>query len=367
MAFVLAPGAARWTMSAAQNGSQRRQRIRSPAAAAVAALLSVQLVGVPPVNALATAQLINGMLITRARPTLVIRNRSDIGDPVLDSFAPIIPDVDSIIELERATDPAIDSIAPTRPNDGVYGKGKRNVNPSIGAIAPILADPDAALKKERAGSPQVDSIAPFLSDVDDLIEREIAEDAIFRTMIAQSQASPPEAAGDSSAPPGVVDGVLRSCIPTSLACVSSQDDTPASFTEPWEYDTTENAASVRTRVVSAIVDEGGVINVEEPPYIRALFGKDELELYFTAGDATVQLRADGVDHPRVDFGRNRRRVERIRRAAGLEKVVVLRARSNAIPLLDSPFDSFAPSLPDADAIIDRQRTGDTFLAKPTTN
>lgn len=165
--------------------------------------------------------------------------------------------------------------------------------------------------------------------------------------------------------PRVVDGILRSCAPTTLACVSTQDDAPASFIEPWSYDgTTEQAMGL---IKSAIIAEDGVI---DPPtdasfarYLRAVFRTgDEVELYFTENDNIVQVRADGMSHPRFDFGRNRNRVNRLRLRAGLDVVPVLRGRLSKLGgVLESPFDEFAPTLPSTDDFIDRVREGDTLL------
>lgn len=353
-----------WSMSGS-NSTQKCTQKPAALSVAAAAILSVHLASVSAAEALSNSQFFNEPPANEVRYTAIVQARARVNDPVLDSIAPFLPNADKLIERENSGDSSVESIAPSPPKDANIGKSERSSNPSIDSIAPNIPNAKSILKRETSGLTSVDSIAPSFASPKELIERERLEDPIFKTIAAAEIASPPVVAGDSSSPPGVVDGVLRSCVPTSLACVSSQDDTPASFVEPWEYDSAERASIVLERVVAAIVAEGGVIKVDESPYLLARFGEDELELYFTVGDATIQLRADGAKHPRVDFGRNRRRVERIRRAAGLEKLVVLRGRSSVIPLLETPFDSFAPSLPDTDAVIAQQRKGDNVLTRPS--
>lgn len=160
-------------------------------------------------------------------------------------------------------------------------------------------------------------------------------------------------------------GLLRTCAPITWACVSTQDDAPASFIEPWAYENEQ--ADARQRLLAAVQFEGGTIDAVRGPYIRALFGDDEIEFYFTKGDYTIQLRADGVDHPKFDWGRNRARVERLRRKAGFESIPVLRGRTRILPFLESPLDEFAPSLPDGDALIDRIRSGERILDQSISN
>ena len=165
---------------------------------------------------------------------------------------------------------------------------------------------------------------------------------------------------EAAVPPArVANGLLRTCAPTTWACVSTQDDAPASFIEPWSYETGE--ATARERLLTAVQLEGGTIDQLDGRYLRVLFGTDEIEFYFTEGDYTIQVRADGIHHPKFDWGRNRRRAERLRRASGFESIPVLRGRTRKLPFLESPLDEFAPSLPDGDALIDKIRGGDRIL------
>jgi len=69
---------------------------------------------------------------------------------------------------------------------------------------------------------------------------------------------------------------------------------------------------------------------------------DDVEFYLTPGDNTVQFRAARRDSL-PDFGVNRRRLESIRIALGLEKVPVLRYRRTIFPW-ESPLDQFGPSM-----------------------
>lgn len=159
-------------------------------------------------------------------------------------------------------------------------------------------------------------------------------------------------------------GLLRRC---SGACLSSQDDTPAFFIPPLCYDGPFERMQPRvveylqTRIPNArIVSPLAAEDVAAPApnrYIRALVqgGRereqqqritDDLELYFTPNDNTIQFRIQHLGQ--TDFGGvNRRRIEELVKALKLDYVPVLRNRRQQWWSfgLDTPFDEFGPSLP----------------------
>ena len=156
---------------------------------------------------------------------------------------------------------------------------------------------------------------------------------------------------------GVVGGDLAFCR-NMAACVSSQDDRPAVWTEPWMYESSMETA--RNRLIDAVLDlPGSSITVEEGRYLRANF-KDPLtgdvdvaEFYFTPNDNTVQFRAErrpgraartlvGQVLSGADFGGNYQRLEDLRIRLRFEKVPVLRYRRRVLGVIQSPFDSFGP-------------------------
>mmetsp|Transcript_109676 Transcript_109676/g.189986 ORF Transcript_109676/g.189986 Transcript_109676/m.189986 type:complete len:389 (-) Transcript_109676:624-1790(-) len=154
---------------------------------------------------------------------------------------------------------------------------------------------------------------------------------------------------------GVAGGDLAFCTPT--ACISSQDDRPAVWAEPWEYEGPVDRT--QDRLLDAIEAAGGNVIRQEGRYIRAEFrdvltgALDVAEFYFTPNDNTIQFRsarqASGVmpGLPAVtDFGANARRMEQLRIRLGLEKLPVLRYRKRALFAIESPFDDFGPDTND---------------------
>lgn len=146
---------------------------------------------------------------------------------------------------------------------------------------------------------------------------------------------------------GVVDDLLADC-PSSPTCVSSQDDRPYSFMEPWAYDGPWERAMSRLR--SYVEGSGAKVVASSPRYLRVEYeatkalsaSVDDVEFYFTPGDALVQFRCarrSGVS----DLGAGRRRMDGIRLALKFEPIPVLRNRKRAFFFGESPLDSFGPS------------------------
>uniref|UniRef100_A0A7S2ZDZ8 DUF1499 domain-containing protein n=1 Tax=Rhodosorus marinus TaxID=101924 RepID=A0A7S2ZDZ8_9RHOD len=160
--------------------------------------------------------------------------------------------------------------------------------------------------------------------------------------------------GAVSAPPidgncpeclGVVDGLLADCPENSFSCVSSQDDAPRHFQEPWEYDGTSSSAQIRleglleSEYTSRIIaSRSGYIRVE---FFDAFGNVDDAEFYFTPGDNTIQFRSNRRGGG-TDFGANKLRMESIRKKLRFAKVPVLRNRRRVFVFFESPFDSFGP-------------------------
>jgi hypothetical protein len=170
-------------------------------------------------------------------------------------------------------------------------------------------------------------------------------------------------------------------------CVSSQDDTPGIFAEPWDYsdddvpitssfsDDVKLSSSYVSRMDRLMLaldatsrdrgDEVAVI-LREGRYLRCLVTdgntgeKSVCEFYFTPNDTTVQFRL-GATTPASysspassiasSFGRiltggsmsNNERGERVRKALRYGKVPVLRNRKRALFFVESDaFDGFGP-------------------------
>ncbi|CAM9124329.1 unnamed protein product [Discosporangium mesarthrocarpum] len=148
---------------------------------------------------------------------------------------------------------------------------------------------------------------------------------------------------------GVVDDLFDDC-PATPTCVSSQDDRPYPFMEPWAYDTTTEVAMDRLRTFVELT-KGAQIKMATPRYLRAEYEVrsslpptvDEVEFYFTPGDDLVQFRASRREGP-TDFGANRRRMDGIRMALHFESIPVLRNRRRTLVFGESPLDTFGPSL-----------------------
>jgi len=157
--------------------------------------------------------------------------------------------------------------------------------------------------------------------------------------------------------------LLKPCSGNLTFCVSSQDDRPEVFENPWQLPTDiipRPGRELEVDVVKACRDlkraiaaEGGRIvrEAEEGRYLRAEFvvsslfdtDADDYEFYFTPGDSVLQFRAERRSH-NSDFGENRRRLEAIRIRLGWELVPVIRNRKRVFIFGESPFDQFGPSM-----------------------
>jgi hypothetical protein len=161
---------------------------------------------------------------------------------------------------------------------------------------------------------------------------------------------------------GVWDGLLADC-PHNIAfsisgasCVSSQDDTPGIFSEPWDFgdfDSLDYEDQMRRlipviQLVSAKRGDTVDILLQKERYLRVRFrdGKTSEnsigEFYFTPNDTTVQFRVGSVNESTLLSLRNLERCELIRTRMGYQKLPVLRNRKQAFFFGESDLDTFGP-------------------------
>ena len=173
---------------------------------------------------------------------------------------------------------------------------------------------------------------------------------------------------------GVWDGLLADCNHSvdhntnirffgggggSAGCVSSQDDTPGIFAEPWDYsesnslDWQEQIKVLIPAIQLVCAKRGDDVQIvrREGRYLRVLF-TDRLgeqstgEFYFTPNDTTVQFRlaaerAGGSGSSSSSL-RNMERAEMIRKKMGYLKLPVLRNRKRTLFVVESDLDTFGP-------------------------
>ncbi|KAL1520253.1 hypothetical protein AB1Y20_023723 [Prymnesium parvum] len=167
--------------------------------------------------------------------------------------------------------------------------------------------------------------------------------ALLSTAAPRALPTPPALA---LAPPS---GLFADCPPAG-SCVSSQDDRPQAWDNPWDTDGEDPAAAISRlrRLIEGPL--GGTVVAADERYVRAEFvsrglggtAVDDAEFYYAPDDTLLQFRAarrGGLE----DFGANRRRLERARVALGYGKVPVLRNRRRALVVVESPWDSFGPA------------------------
>jgi len=163
-------------------------------------------------------------------------------------------------------------------------------------------------------------------------------------------AARPSTAADSPLWPR--DGLFDDC-PAADVCVSSQDDRPQSWDNPWAFDgSVADGYKALRRLVEGKLG-GRIVAEDGQRYMRAEFEAtsplgtaiDVAEFFFAPNDSLVQFRAArrGDAGFLGDSGANRKRLEKARIALGWEKVPVLRNRRRALVVAESPFDSFGPA------------------------
>lgn len=156
---------------------------------------------------------------------------------------------------------------------------------------------------------------------------------------------------------GVWDGLLADCPHGKFAgagCVSSQDDTPGIFSEPWDYsesDTMDWEIQMKRliptlQLITNRRNEQLQIEVQEGRYLRVFFSdgvRDTSigEFYFTPNDTTVQFRIASTTglSPKL---RSMERAELIRKELRYLKLPVLRNRRRSLFFVESELDTFGP-------------------------
>ena len=169
---------------------------------------------------------------------------------------------------------------------------------------------------------------------------------------------------------GVWDGLLADCPHNTrmkfgvggAACVSSQDDTPGIFAEPWDYaesdtlDWKEQMGRLETALTKATQRRGDEVRflMKQGRYMRVVFTdakSDERsvgEFYFTPNDTTVQFRigslsAAGSSLPFSQSLSNMERSEDLRKELRFLKVPVLRNRKRSFFFVEADgLDTFGP-------------------------
>ena len=161
-------------------------------------------------------------------------------------------------------------------------------------------------------------------------------------------------------------------------CVSSQDDRPAYFANPWEYDGSSYEVA-KGKIMSYISRKYSsdlyTLQEDNERYLRYAFSvgkqtnqQDILEFYFTPNDALVQFKSERktIDDKKkkenilTDFQVNAKRLESIRIGLGFEMVPILRNRRRTFIFGESPFDSFGPSTVQFEKIIDNVSGDEAF-------
>ena len=165
---------------------------------------------------------------------------------------------------------------------------------------------------------------------------------------------------------GVWDGLLADCPHTrkfgGAACVSSQDDTPGVFAEPWDYaelsslDWKDQMGRLESALKTVTQHRGDVVHflIKEGRYLRVVFtdgrsGERSLgEFYFTPDDTTVQFRIGSLSGggriaPFSQSLSSIERAEALRTELRYLKVPVLRNRKRAFFFADvDGLDTFGP-------------------------
>ena len=156
---------------------------------------------------------------------------------------------------------------------------------------------------------------------------------------------------------GVWDGLLADCphgkldMKSGAGCVSSQDDTPGVFAEPWDYSEAPNDSmdyQDQMRLLKPSIElvcskRGDSVQylVEDGRYLRVVFTDNKTkeksvgEFYFTPGDSTVQFRIGTLTPGGGSAGlisaslKNIERAEMIRKQCRYTKIPVLRNRKRS--------------------------------------
>jgi len=146
-------------------------------------------------------------------------------------------------------------------------------------------------------------------------------------------------------------------------CVSSQDDTPGTFAEPWDYSETatldweeqsKRLLPAIERVTARRKGDSVRLIFRQGRYARVVFqdgttGEESVgEFYYTPDDTTIQFRlgvaaASSRSTPSLMLSyKNMERSEEIRKELGYLKLPVLRNRKRTLVFGESVLDTFGP-------------------------
>lgn len=126
------------------------------------------------------------------------------------------------------------------------------------------------------------------------------------------------------------DEALKRCPDDRVVCVSSYDDKPGRFVEPWEYE--GSRADALHAVSQAVSAAGGAVTRDDSSplgsALRVSFSatSDEAIFWFPVDDALVQFRSERVDGSSWDFAANKRRIDSLRKSLGYAPAPMVRNR-----------------------------------------
>lgn len=157
----------------------------------------------------------------------------------------------------------------------------------------------------------------------------------------------------------VWDGILADCPHSKIrigggGCVSSQDDTPGVFAEPWDYSDSESLGwedqmgALLNTIELVSTKRGDTVEyiMHKGRYCQVLFidhfgERSTGEFFFTPNDTTVQFRIAGSTNG-ISSIQNKERAEMIRKQLRYLKLPVLRNRKQSLLFVESDYDSFGP-------------------------
>ena len=146
--------------------------------------------------------------------------------------------------------------------------------------------------------------------------------------------------------------------------MSSQDDTPGIFSEPWDYSEADSDASLddydyQIRLIRSTVElvasrrgDRCEMLLQKDRYLRMFIvdgksgEKSICEFYVTPNDTTIQYRLGSFEPSnkmlKASSLRNIERSEMIRKELRYLKIPVLRNRKRSLIFVESEFDKFGP-------------------------
>ena len=149
----------------------------------------------------------------------------------------------------------------------------------------------------------------------------------------------------------------------SCTCLSTYDDRPAYFYNPWEWSGAKGPQEAMSKITAEVERQGGHLERVEvggagdgdngaagaEGYIWATFKSgqvtDDVEFLIPPGDTTVSIRAASRTESLPGKGRNKARLKVMRLSLGWDEVPILRNRRRLFFVVESPWDDFGPPPP----------------------